>query len=354
MSSSFRARTALIGASVALLIAASPIVAQSPSPMTSAAPGAPDLTGTALTVYSGRSESLVGPLLERFEAATGADLDVRYGDSAELAALLLEEGDRSPADVFFSQDAGALGALAGAGLLAPLAQATLDQVPPGFRDPAGSWVGLSGRARVLAWSTERLAEADLPASVTDLTDPAWKGRIGWAPTNASLQSFVTALRVLAGEDAARTWLDGIMANEPVVYEGNAQAVEGVAAGEVDVVLTNHYYVMRLLAENGDAYPVANHFFPAGDPGALVNVAGAGALASSDTPEASAALIGWLLGPEAQAYVATGTFEYPLVAGVAADPRLPALDAIGSPLVDLGQLADLQGTVALLQEVGALD
>ena len=354
MSRPSRARTALLGASVAVMIAATSALAQSQSTATSTAPSAPDLTGTTLTVYSGRSESLIGPLVEQFEAATGADLEVRYGDSAELAALLLEEGDRSPADIFFAQDAGALGAVAGAGLLSPLAQATLDLVPAAFRDPVGSWVGLSGRARVLAWSTQRLTEADLPASVTDLTNPAWKGRIGWAPTNASFQSFVTALRVLTGEDAARAWLEGIMANEPVVYEGNTQAVEGVAAGEVDVALVNHYYLMRLLAENGDAYPVANHFFPAGDPGALVNVAGAGVLASSDTPDASGALIDWLLGPEAQSYVATGTYEYPLISGVTADPRLPALDAIGSPLVDLGRLADLQGTVALLQEVGALD
>jgi len=349
MSPRSRTRVAVLGAAFALTLAV-PVGAQSPGASASAAP---DLTGSTLTVYSGRSESLVGPLLERFELETGVDLEVRYGDSAELAALLLEEGDRSPADVFFSQDAGALGAVAAAGLLTTLAPATLERVPAGFRDVADRWVGVSGRARVLAWSTERLTEADLPASVMGLADPAWKGRIGWVPTNASFQAFVTALRVLQGDDAARAWLEGMLANEPVVFEGNTQAVEGIAAGEVDVALTNHYYLMRLLAENGD-YPVANHFFPAGDPGTLVNVAGAGALATSDTPEAAAMLIDWLLGADAQAFLATNTYEYPLVADVAADPRLPSLDTIGSPLADLGQLADLQGTVALLQEVGALD
>lgn len=349
MSVRSRARLLLLAGAMTAMVAA-PVAAQSPVPSAVS----PDLTGATLTVYSGRSESLVGPLLERFEQATGATLEVRYGESAELAALLLEEGDRSPADVFFAQDAGALGAIGGAGLLTPLPQATLDRVPAAFRDPAGSWVGLSGRARVLAWSTERLTEADLPASVTGLTDPAWKGRVGWVPTNASFQAFVTALRVLAGEDRARAWLEGMLANEPVVFEGNAQAVEGVAAGEVDVALVNHYYLMRLLVENGVDYPVANHFFPAGDPGALVNVAGAGVLAASDTPETATALIDWLLGADAQSFIAAETFEYPLIADVAADPRLPAIEAIGSPLVDLGRLADLQGTVALLQEVGALD
>jgi len=349
MSVRSRARLLLLAGALTTVVA-TPVVAQSPAPSATS----PDLTGTTLTVYSGRSESLVGPLLERFEQATGATLEVRYGESAELAGLMLEEGDRSPADVFFSQDAGALGAVAEAGLLTALPQPTLDRVPAAFRDLAGSWVGLSGRARVLAWSTERLTEADLPASVTGLTDPAWKGRVGWVPTNASFQAFVTALRVLTGEDAARAWLDGMLANEPVVFEGNAQVVEGVATGEVDVALTNHYYLMRLLVENGADYPVANHFFPAGDPGALVNVAGAGVLTASDTPEAATAFIDWLLGADAQAFIASETFEYPLVAGVPADSRLPAIEAIGSPLVDLDRLADLQGTVALLQEVGALD
>lgn len=353
MSARSHPRMLFAAGALTMALAATPVAAQSPSaaPVSS---GTPDLAGTTLTIYSGRSESLVGPLLEQFQAATGATVEARYGDSAELAALLLEEGDRSPADVFFSQDAGALGAVAAAGLLSPLDAETLARVPEEFRAADGTWAGTSGRARVLAYSTERLTEADLPASVLDLTDPSWKGRIGWAPTNASLQAFVTALRVLQGDDAARAWLGGILANEPVVYEGNTQAVEGIAAGEVDVALVNHYYLLRLIAENGEAYPVANHFFPAGDPGALVNVAGAGALASSDTPDAAAAFVEWLLGPEAQAYVATGTFEFPLAGDVAADPRLPELSSIGSPIVDLAQLADLQGTVALMQEVGALD
>ncbi len=315
-----------------------------------ASPDAP----SSLTVYSGRSEELVGPLLEQFEAASGIAVEARYGDSAELAALLLEEGERSPADVFFSQDAGALGAVAEAGLLAPLDPEVLGRVDERFQDDEGRWVGVSGRARVLAYSTERLTEADLPSSVTDLTDPAWSGRIGWAPTNASLQAFVTAFRQLEGEEAARAWLEGIVANDPVVYESNTSAVEGVAAGEVDVALVNHYYLMRLLAENGPEYPVANHFFSGGDLGSLVNVAGVAILASSERPEAAAELVDYLLSEEAQTYFTEETFEFPLVAGMAADPGLPALDEIESPEIDLNSLADLQGTVELMRETGALD
>jgi iron(III) transport system substrate-binding protein len=342
-------------AALLALLAQAGAFAQEASP--SAAPtspaGSPTGAAGSLTVYSGRSESLVGPLLERFEAETGIDVEVRYGDSAELAALLLEEGDRSPADLFFSQDAGALVAVAASGALAPLDPAVLDRVDARFRDPEGHWVGTSGRARVAAYSTEQ-PDLVLPDSIHGFTDPAWQGRLGWAPTNGSFQAFVTALRLLEGEEAARAWLEGILANAPVAYDGNAAAVEGVAAGEVDAALVNHYYALELAAEHGGDFPVANHYFAAGDTGSLVNVAGVGQLATSAQPDAAAALVDFLLGAEAQAYFADTTFEYPLIDGVTPDPRLPALASIEAPDLDLSDLADLQGTVALLRDVGAID
>ena len=187
-----------------------------------------------LTVYSGRSESLVGPVLEAFTDETGVEVEVKYADTAELAALLLEEGTRSPADVFFAQDAGALGAVAAAGLLEPVPGDVLARVPAAFRDPDGRWVGVSGRARTVAYTTAEPVE--LPASILDFTDPEWSGRIGWAPANGSFQSFVTALRATEGDEAARAWLEGILANDAVDYPSNTAAVEGVAAGEVDVAL----------------------------------------------------------------------------------------------------------------------
>ncbi|CAN5814198.1 iron ABC transporter substrate-binding protein [soil metagenome] len=349
--------------SVALVAACSSGPAPGASSGTGTSPSLPSETGASLelpsgslTVYSGRSEELVAPLLEEFETASGIEVEARYGDTAELAALILEESEagRIQADVFFAQDAGALGAIAEADLFAPLDTAVLERVDARFRDDNGRWVGVSGRARVLAYSTERLSEADVPSSVTDLTDPAWAGRIGWAPTNASLQAFVTAFRQLDGEDAARAWLEGMVANDPVTYASNTDAVEGVAAGEVDVALVNHYYLMRLLAENGPEYPVANHFFPGGDLGSLVNVAGAGIMASSQRADAAATLIEYLVAEEAQTYFAEETYEYPLVEGMAADAGLPALDEIDSPEIDLNTLADLQGTVELMRDTGALD
>ncbi len=357
--SSFRRLIILVSA---LAIAAcTPGATQSPGSSPSPASTEPTTAATAspeptisgsLTIYSGRSEDLVGPLIERFETQSGVDVQVNYAGTSELAATILEEGDASPADVFFSQDGGALGALAAESRLAALPQATLDQVGERFRSPEGLWVGVSGRARVAAYNTDVLAADDMPDTILDFADPAWKGLIGWAPSNASLQSFVTALRVIEGEDAARAWLEGVQANEPKVYEGNAQALQGVAAGEVQVAFINHYYLMAARAD-GTAANVENHFFPGGDPGALVNVAGAGILTTAPNAAAALAFVEFLLSEESQTYFAEETYEYPLIDGVAADDRLTPLEEIESPDIDLSDLDDLQGTVELMQAVGIL-
>jgi iron(III) transport system substrate-binding protein len=322
----------------------------SPSESLAATPGM--TLGGSLTVYSGRSEELVGPLIDRFETESGIDVEVNYAGTSELAATILEEGDQSPADVFFSQDAGALGALAAEGRLAALPEGVLDLVDDRLSSPDGLWVGVSGRARVAAYNTDVLSASDMPASILDFADPRWKGLIGWAPSNASLQSFVTALRVLEGEDAARTWLEGIQANEPKVYEGNSQALQGVAAGEVQVAFINHYYLYAA-RDDGTAANVENHFFPGGDPGALVNVAGAGILTTSENPQAALAFVEFLLAEESQRYFAEETHEYPLIEGVPADEGLTPLDEIDAPDIDLSDLDDLQGTVELMQAVGIL-
>lgn len=311
----------------------------------------PTATPTTLTVYSGRDEEFIGELFERFEAATGHSLEVRYGDSAELAAQILEEGDASPADVFVSQDAGSLGAVAEAGQFTPIDDDILDRVDPRFRSPEGLWVGASGRARVLAYNTDRVTEQELPGSVFDLTDPAWRGRIGFPPTNGSFQAFVAAMIVTDGEDATREFLEGLEANDPVLYEDNSSTVLAIAAEEVDVGLVNHYYLYEVSAEEGDI-PVANHFFEAGDPGALVNAAGAGVMATSDDTDVAMQLIDYLTGDEGQTYFAEETFEYPVVPGYEPSVELVPLDQIDSPDVDLSDLGGtLEPALRLLAEVG---
>jgi iron(III) transport system substrate-binding protein len=307
----------------------------------------------SVTVYSGREEELVEPLFEMFREQTGIDAEVRYGDSAELAATLAEEGDNSPADVFFAQDPGALGAVAGEGLLAELPEDVLARVDDRFRDDEGRWVGTSGRVRVLVFNTELVPEAELPASVFELTDPAWKGKIGIAPTNGSFQAFVTAMRLEVGDNRTRDWLEGLQANEPQIYESNAPIVEAAAAGEIEVGLVNHYYLALVKEEQPDA-PIENHFFAGDDPGALVSVAGAGILESSDSPDAARAFVEFLLSEDAQRFYveAAEEAEYPLIEGVEAQEGLPPLDELEGPDVDLEELGpELEETLRMLNEVG---
>lgn len=304
-----------------------------------------------LVIYSGRNQALVKPLLDKLEKAVGTSVEVRYGGSAELAAQLLEEGGKSKADVFLSQDAGALGSLSKQGMLRRLPQATLDKVPARYRSGGGDWVGVSGRVRVLAYDPAQVTK--VPDTVHDLVKPEWKGKVGYAPTNASFQAFVTGMRILEGDDATRAWLKGLKANDVKAYDNNVSLLDAVDSGQVSLGLLNHYYWYEMVAEKGQAGVKAKlHFLPGGDPGALVNVAGAGVLKGTAHGVAAVKAIDFLLSAEAQKYFADKTKEYPLVTGVTASvPGLPPLDSLKAPDIDLGKLESLQQTLAMLREAG---
>jgi iron(III) transport system substrate-binding protein len=308
-----------------------------------------------LTVYSGRSESLIGPILERFTEDTGIEVEILYGGTAAVANQILEEGELSPADVFIAQDGGALGALAKAELLAELPDDLVEIVPEAFRSPDNLWVGVSGRARVLVYNPESLEALglDLPESIFDLTGEDWNGLVGWAPTNASFQAQVTAMRVLLDDETALSWLEDMVANGVRAYEGNTQIVEAVINGEIPVGLVNQYYLFRFLAEDADI-TTRNYYFPVGDLGSLVNVAGAAILATSDQPEGALALIEYLLSDDAQQYFADETYEYPMIDGIEINELLTPLDEIESPEIDLTDIDDLEGTLEMIEESGALD
>ena len=306
-----------------------------------------------LTVYSGREEEYVESVYADFEDTTGIDLEVRYGDSAELAAQILEEGDGSPADVFFAQDAGSLGAVGEAGLLTRLDDRFLARVDDRFRSSEGVWVGTSGRARVAAYNTDSLTEADLPDSIEGFTDPRWKGRIGFPPTNSSFQSFVAAMIISEGEDATRRFLEGLVANEPELYEDNGATTRAIASGVIDVGLINHYYVFEVSQEEGDI-PVALHYFEGGDPGSLVNTAGVGILETSDSDGSAEEFVDYVMSQEAQTHFAQNIGEYPLVDGVKTVDGLVPLDDIEAPNVDLSDLGGaLEPALHLMAEVGLL-
>jgi iron(III) transport system substrate-binding protein len=305
-----------------------------------------------ITVYSGRTETLVKPILDRFSADTGIKVEVRYGDSGALASQILTEAEVSPADVFFSQDAGALGALTKSKLLAKLPKSTVAKVADEYRATDRTWVGLSGRVRVLVFNPKLVP--DPPDTIDEVLDPKWKGQLGFAPTNASWQAFVTGLRILRGEVKAEKWLRGFAANEPKAYASNGAVRDAVNAGQISMGLVNHYYLWQRIAVEGEANVAArNQYLAAGDPGGLVNVAGAGILKSSDNKAAAQALVDYLLDKTAQLYFAEQTYEYPLVAGVAPSVKIPKLTTLDPPKVDLSDLDTLAATQELLVKVKLL-
>lgn len=306
---------------------------------------------SSIVVYSGRSEELIAPLIEQFEQAEGVDAEVRYGDTAELAAQILEEGENSPADVFFSQDAGALQVLQDEGRTTQLAQDSLDRVPAKFRSADGQWVGSSGRARVMVYNTDEVQQSDLPDSVQGLTESQWKGRVGIAPTNASFQSFVTAMRMTLGEEPTKQWLEAMVANDVQSFESNSAILDAVDAGQVEVGLVNHYYLFEKAEEVGaENLSAANAAFAPGDVGNLVNVAGLAVL--QESADASA-FVAYMLSDAAQEYFAQDVSEYPLVKGIAQKEGLPPLSQVDGPDLSLDQLKDLKGTQDLLMDVGLL-
>ncbi|NCJ06899.1 extracellular solute-binding protein [Synechococcales cyanobacterium C] len=309
------------------------------------------VSAQTLTLYSGRNEALIGPLIEKAKAELGLDIQVRYGDTAELAATILEEGQNSPADIYFGQDAGALGALQKAGRAVVLPASILEKVDERFRSPQGQWIGISGRSRVLDYNTNRVQARDLPRSVWELTTPKWRGRVAWAPTNGSFQSFVTAMRMIEGEERTREWLTAMKNNGAVVYRNNTTIVEALGRGEIDIGLVNNYYLARFKREDPN-FPVAHHF-TRGDSGSMINVAGVAILDTADSLEEAQAFVEFLLSPESQRFFAEETTEYPLVVGIPHPPEQVPIDEINPPRIDLSNLADLDGTLSLLQEVGVL-
>mgnify|MGYP001371961399 CR=1 FL=1 len=305
-----------------------------------------------LTVYAGHHPQLMEEVMNRFAEQEGIKVRLRIGDPSSLANAIIEEGENSPADVFISEGAAALGALAEEGRLVPLPADVLEQVPEWARDRDGRWVGFGGRARVLVYNPERVRREELPQSVFDLTEPQWRGRVGWAPANPEFQNFVTAMRLLHGEDATRAWLLAMKENGVREYPNNITIVDAVADGEIDVGLVNHYYLYAMRADRG-SLNAENFYFTNGDVGGLVNVSGAGIVDSSDQAELGRRLIEFLLTPEIQALIAEEGFEYPLVPGAPTPPGAPAIEELQPPDVDLSALRDLRGTVRLLQETGVL-
>ncbi|HEX8690038.1 MAG TPA: extracellular solute-binding protein [Solirubrobacterales bacterium] len=321
---------------------------------TGASGGGPDEPETeGITLYSGRIPAAIGGAVDSYEAEADRDVQVRYADTADLAATLIEEGDASPADAFFAQEPGAIAAVADEGVLARLPDDILQRVPARFRDPAGRWVGVTGRARVLAYNRDAVPRSELPRSPFGLVAPGWRDRVGWSPASSSMQEYVTALRARYGEERTREWLEAMVANGAVDYPNNVTIRDAIASGEVDVGLINHYYVAQAVAAEGEDYPVGV-YFPPGGLGSLLLLTSVGVLESSDRKEEAFAFVRSLLSPSSQEFFTVSSKEYPLARGAAPDPSLSVpLAEVPSVEGELVHLDELQATIELMQEAGAL-
>ena len=305
----------------------------------------------ALVIYAARNENLVGELIEQFSETTGIRTLVKYGSTSEIASTLNEEGANSPADVFYTRDPGGL--LAVSELLAPLPGDILASVPEWARSDGGNWVGVSARARTVVYNTDRLAASDLPRTIEDFANPEWKGRVGWSPTSGPTQTMVTAMRILWGEERTRRWLEGIRKNESTTYPNHTATVAGVGAGEVDVGLVNHYYLLRFLEEQGESFPVRNYHLPHDGPGNLLIIVGAGILETAQNRANAERFLRFLLSAEAQRYLTDRAYDYPLADGAAPNVALTPLDQIRRPDVEQTQLGDVRPTERLMREVGVI-
>lgn len=330
-----------------------------------------ETTDEELVVYSGRSQALVDPLVEDFKEQTGINIEVRYGNDAELLAVMSEEGDQSPADVYWANTTGALANASQGGKLVSLPD-SLTSKPASYTSSSGEWVPVTVRFRVLAYNPQAVNSKDLPESVLDLPElDQFEGRVGWTPTYSSFYDFMTTMRLLEGEDTAADWLEGMKNLNPKAYSSNTPMVQAIAAGEIDIALTNHYYILRMLegGEEGE-YEDHEHYgeqgpdsdasietyhFASGDVGNLALVTGAAQLATAVDAEQAQQFLSFLLSQQAQEFAAQSVHEYPVIRDVELpNYMLEADEAMElSPDYDYEQLKQLEGTLNLLREVGLI-
>lgn len=306
-----------------------------------------------ITVYTSQHASLTQAWADAYTAKTGVPVTIRKGTDTVMANQIMQEGDHTPADVFLTENSPAMALVESAGLFAPVADATLEAVPEEFRPASGMWTGIAARSTVFAYNTELLAEADLPGSVLDLAEPAWKGRWGAAPAGPDFQAIVSAVLQLEGPEVTGEWLAGLKRNA-LAYRGNFEALRGANVGEVDGSLIYHYYYFGDQAGTGESSDkTALHYFGDEDPGAFVSISGGGVLSASDNPEAAQDFLAFVIGPEGQAILRDGdSFEYPIASGIEANPALPPLSGIDYPNVD-PSLLNASEVVALMTAAGVL-
>ncbi len=320
------------------------------------AAGAGGSAKATLTLYSGQHPQTVNAIVDAFEKATGISVSVRQDDEGVLAAQIIQEGSHSPADVFMTENSPALEALGTRGLLAKVASATLAKTPAKYDSPSKDWEGVSARVSTIVYNTDKLEASQLPRSVLDLANPKWKGKLALAPTETDFQPIVTAVAARYGKARAEQWLNGIRANASGhLYPDNESLVAQVNSGQAQIGVINNYYWYRLRDELGASkvHSAAALFTP-GDPGYVIDVAGAGALKSSRHAAEAQRFLAYLVSPAAQKILASDeSYEYPLGSGVKTTKPLIPFATLKPDPITVKQLGTGALAISLLREASLL-
>jgi iron(III) transport system substrate-binding protein len=316
--------------------------------------GAGGSSGGTLTLYSAQHEQMTNALAKAFEKQSGATVRVRFGEDEGLANQIVQEDSASPADVLLTENTPPLELLSEKSLLANVDASTLAQVPSRYDSKSGQWVGVAARETVLIYDPRKISASELPKSILDLAKPEWKGKLAIAPSEPDFVPIVSAIDKLDGRAATTSWLEGFAANAKR-YDDNEGIVAAVEAGQVDAGVINHYYWFEQRAEVGAAKVHSKlYYFGHEDPGALVNISGAGALKSSHDPPLAQKFLAFLASKEGQnAMTHSGDWEYPLVAGVAPPAGLVSFAKLEAPNVGPADLGDGSVPLQLMQQAGLL-
>jgi iron(III) transport system substrate-binding protein len=330
-------------------------VTEETAPATEAAAPVENEAGVSgdLVIYSGRSESLIQPVLDAFQAKyPNVKILLKSGSNSELANALIEEQSNPQADVFVTTEIFTIQSLYQQGLFASYRPVGADAFPSEFIGPEDSWVGLTRRARVIMYNTELVSAEEAPRSIFDLTDPKWKGQIAAAgSTNGGMQAHIAAMRQLLGDVDTQEWLVGLMANDVTFFGGHTDVRKAVGAGEFKIGLVNHYYYYLQLAEGS---PVGIVFPDQGEGqiGLISNATSAAIVKGVKNVPAAQAFLDFLISEEGQKLFAEMNYEYPLLPGVALKEGVQPLDSFRLADVNVADAAlDLNGTLDLMEAIG---
>ncbi|MBB5576815.1 MULTISPECIES: iron ABC transporter substrate-binding protein [Rhizobium] len=306
-----------------------------------------------IVVYNAQHEALTQAWADGFTKETGIKVTIRNGSDMQFANQIVEEGAASPADIFLTENSPGMALVDASKLFAPVDADTLAQVPETFKAADGDWVGVAARSTVFAYDKTKLKESDLPKSLLDLADPAWKGRWGASPAGADFQAIVSALLELKGEDVTKSWLKALKANA-TPYKGNSVAMKAVNAGEIQGAVIYHYYWFGDQAKTGEnSKNVTLHYFKNQDPGAFVSISGGGVLASSQHKKEAQAFLKWITGKGGQAVLRDGdSYEYAVGNGAQSNPKLVPLSDLQAPKVEPSKLNSKKVT-ELMTEAGLI-